>query len=172
MAIVKARLVPLYLVSPDDPDFVGHTRRLRELLADEAELTDPLPLGAALPEADAVVFPQMVGEAYRRVAEFRRLGLPVLVLTSEFGTMAMWDWEIISYLRAEGVAVMAPYSLGGAKTACRALASQAAAARRRVPRLPGPPRGGGSPAEHLQALLLVGGRVLAADPGQVRRCAS
>lgn len=120
----RARLIPLYLVAPDDPDFIGQTRRLRELLAGEAELADPLPLGAMLPEADAVVFPQMVGEAYRHLEEFRRLGLPVLVLTSEFGTMAMWDWEIISYLRSEGVAVMAPYSLDAAKTACRALAAR------------------------------------------------
>ena len=122
MAMGKAELVPLYLGGTDDPDFVVQTRRLRALLADEAELAEPLPLGALLPEADAVVIPQMLGEAYRHVDEFRRLGLPVLVLTSEFGTMAMWDWEIISYLRAEGVAVMAPYSLGAAKTACRALA--------------------------------------------------
>ena len=48
----KARLVPLYLVSADDPEFVFHTQRLRELLVDEADLTDPLPLGAALPPAD------------------------------------------------------------------------------------------------------------------------
>lgn len=124
MVTVKARLVPLYLTSPDDPEFVAHTDRLRGLFTAEAELASPLPLGAALPDADAVVFPQLVGEAYRRLDEFRRLGLPVLVLTSDFGTMAMWDWEIISYLRAAGVEVMAPYSLGGAKTACRALAAK------------------------------------------------
>ncbi len=124
MATPKARLVPLYLVSADDAEFVFHTQRLQVLLAGEAELTEPLPLGAALPEADAVVFPQMVGEAYRRVADFRSLSLPVLVLTSDFGTMAMWDWEIISYLRAEGIEVMAPYSLDGAKTACGALAAK------------------------------------------------
>jgi hypothetical protein len=124
MAMPKARLVPLYFASPDDPEFVAHTALLRELLAGEVELTAPRPLGAALPEADAVVFPQMVGDAYRRVGDFRRLGRPVLVLTSDFGTMAMWDWEIISYLRAEGVEVMAPYSLDGAKTACRALAAK------------------------------------------------
>jgi len=116
--------VPLYLTSPDDPEFVSHTERLAVLLADEAELMAPLALGSALPEADAVVFPQMVGEAYRRVDDFRGLDLPVLVLTSDFGTMAMWDWEIISYLRAEGVNVMAPYSLDGARTACRALAAK------------------------------------------------
>ena len=77
------------------------------MLADEAELAEPLPLGALLPEGDAVVIPQMLGEAYRHVDEFRRLGLPVLVLTSEFGSLRV-GWEIISYLRAEGVAVMAP----------------------------------------------------------------
>ena len=116
--------MPLYLVAPDEPDFVDQTRRLRELLADQAELGDPLPLGAPTPEADAVVFPHMVGEAYRRLGEFRGLRLPVLVLTSEFGALAMWEWEIISYLRAEGVAVMAPYSLSAARTACRALAAK------------------------------------------------
>jgi hypothetical protein len=118
---MKARLVPLYLTSPDDPDFVAQVGRLRELLAAEAELLAPLPLGAALPEADAVVFPQLVGDAYRRVPEVRALTLPILVLTSEFGTMAMWDWEIVSYLRTEGVETIAPYSLAGAATVCRAL---------------------------------------------------
>ncbi|MGD0440842.1 MAG: hypothetical protein ABSB52_09475 [Acidimicrobiales bacterium] len=120
----RARLAPLYLGAPDDPDFVGQTYRLRELLADEAEIVEPLPLGAQLPDVDGVVFPQMVGEAYRRLGEFQRLGVPILVLTSQFATMAMWDWEIISYLRAEGVAVMAPYSLEAARTACRALGAK------------------------------------------------
>jgi len=120
----KARLVPLYLTAPDDPEFVAHVGGLRELLAAEAELLSPLPLGAGLPDADGVVFPQLVGEAYRRLGDFRRLDLPVLVLTSDFATMAMWDWEIISYLRAGGVEVMAPYSLRGAQTACRALATK------------------------------------------------
>jgi len=123
---MKARLVPLYFQSADDPDFAAHLGRLRDLLTGEAELLEPLALGAPLPEADAVVFPQLVGDAYRRAAQFRALGVPVLVLTSDFGTMAMWDWEIISYLRAEGVAVMAPYSLADAITACRALAAKRA----------------------------------------------
>ena len=121
---MKARLVPLYLTSPEDPDFVAQVGRLRELLAAEAELLAPLPLGAALPEADAVVFPQLVGDAYRRVPEVRALTLPILVLTSEFGTMAMWDWEIVSYLRTEGVETIAPYSLAGAATVCRALVAK------------------------------------------------
>lgn len=121
---MKARLVPLSFAAPDDPEFAGQTQRLRELLAEVAEILEPLPLGAPLPDADAVVFPQLVGEAYRRVPEIRALSLPILVLTSEFGTMAMWDWEIISYLRDEGVSTMAPYSLAAATTACRALAAK------------------------------------------------
>jgi len=121
---MKARLAPLYLTAADDPDFAAQTLRLRELLVDVADVLEPLPLGAELPDADAVLFPQLVGDAYRRVGELRALGLPILVLTSEFGTMAMWDWEIISYLRGEGVETLAPYSLEAARTACCALAAR------------------------------------------------
>jgi hypothetical protein len=121
---MKARLVPLYFRSADDPDFAAQTQRLRELLVDHAELVEPLPLGVELPEADAVVFPQLVGDAYRRVPEIRALTLPILVLTSEFGTMAMWDWEIVSHLRGEGIETIAPYSLADATTVCRALVAR------------------------------------------------
>lgn len=121
---MKARLVPLYFRSADDPDFAAQTQQLLELLGDHAELLEPLPLGAALPEADAVVFPQLVGDAYRRVPEIRALTLPILVLTSEFGTMAMWDWEIVSYLRGEGIETIAPCSLAGATIVCRALVAR------------------------------------------------
>jgi len=121
---MKARLVPLYFRTADDPEFAAQTERLRKLLVEEAEILPPVALGARLPAADAVVFPELVGDAYRRVGEIREVNLPILVLTSEFGTMAMWDWEIISYLQSEGVATLAPYSLPAAKTACRALAGR------------------------------------------------
>jgi hypothetical protein len=121
---MKARLVPLYLSSEADADFVKQTLILAGLLEEHAELLDPRPLGSPLPDADAAVFPQVLGDAYNRVTEMRALTLPILVLTSPFGTMAMWDWELISYLRAEGVPVMAPYSLDQAFTACRALAAK------------------------------------------------
>ncbi len=121
---MTTRLVPLFLRTEDDPGFVAQLGRLRELLGGVADVLEPLPLGAALPEADAVVLPQLVGDAYRRVAELRAIPLPILVLTSEFGTMAMWDWELIAYLRAEGVETLAPYSLEDARTVCRALAAR------------------------------------------------
>lgn len=121
---MKARLVPLYLGQPDDPEFTEQTRQLSTLLAEVAEILPPLPLGAPLPPADAVLFPQLIREAYGRVPDFRQLTVPAVMLTSEFGTMAMWDWEIISYLRSSGVDVIAPYSLAGAEITCRALAAK------------------------------------------------
>jgi len=58
------------------------------------------------------------------VPEIRAVTLPILVLTSEFGTMAMWDWEIVSYLRGEGIETIAPCSLAGATIVCRALVAR------------------------------------------------
>lgn len=119
---MKTRLVPLYFHSSTDPDFSAQLTALHVLLADEAELLAPQALGSVLPEADAVVFPQMLGEAFRRLDQFKALGLPVLVITSEFGTVSMWDWEINQFLRSEGVTVVAPYDLEQARLACRLLA--------------------------------------------------
>jgi hypothetical protein len=120
----KARLVPLYFGAEDDRLFAAQVERLRELLAEVATLLPARPLGASVAGADAALLPQLTGEAYRRKAELAQLEAPVLVLTSEFGTMAMWDWELISYLRDEGIDALAPYSLGSAHTACRALATK------------------------------------------------
>lgn len=119
---MKARLVPLHFQSDQDMEFSAQVERLRDLLRDDAEILDPVPLGAAHPPADAVVFPQMLGDAYRQLPAFKALDVPMLVITSEFGTLSMWDWEIISYLESEHVSVIAPYSLEQAKHACRALA--------------------------------------------------
>ena len=91
------------------------------MLAEQAEFLPPLPLGVPLPEAEAVIFPQMLGEVYRRLDEMKALGLPVLAVTSEFGTVLMWDWEITSYLRAEGLNVFSPYSLAQTRQICQTL---------------------------------------------------
>ena len=90
---MKAQLVPIYFDPGRDEGFDVQLARLGELLADDAEFLPPVALGATLPpEAHAAVFPQMLGEAYRRVDDFRRIDLPILVVTSEFGTLNMWDW--------------------------------------------------------------------------------
>jgi hypothetical protein len=118
---MKARLVPLYFDPGRDADFDRQLTALRGLLADQAELLDPRPLGAPLPEADAVLFPQLLGVAYRRREAFRAIRLPILLVTSEFGTLSMWDWEIAEFLRCEGVATIGPYNLGQTRRIVTAL---------------------------------------------------
>jgi hypothetical protein len=63
----------------------------------------------------------MSGLAYRLLAEFQALRLPILIITSEFGTVSMWDWEIRDYLRRRSVDTVAPTSLGEFHDLCRAL---------------------------------------------------
>ena len=121
---MKARLAPLYLTSASDPVFLRHLAKLAHLLGDHAEFLEPRPLGAAVHGADAAVLPQIVGDAYRKLAQFRELQVPIVALTSDFATMAMWDWEMISYLRSEGISIIAPYSLAGSVSVCRALAAR------------------------------------------------
>lgn len=120
---MKARLVPVYFDPGRDGGFDTQLDVLKNLLAEQVEFLEAVPLGSPLPEAEAVVFPQFLGEAYRRLADFRQIDRPILVITSEFGTMSMWDWEIISYLKSEGVeSLLAPYNLDQTQKICRGLA--------------------------------------------------
>ena len=118
---MKARLIPLYFDPGRDSEFDQQMGVLRSLLAEEAEFLPEQPLGTAMPDADAVIFPQILGQAYRQLDHFKALKLPILLVTSEFGTVSMWDWEIASYLRGEDVATIAPYNLEQARQVCRAL---------------------------------------------------
>lgn len=119
---MKAKLVPVYFKSADDPDFVKQLTALKNLLGEEAEILSPVALGHKIPEADAVIFPQILGDAYRRLDDIQKLPQPLLVVTSEFGTVSMWDWEINSYLASKGMKVIAPNTLEKTKLACRAFA--------------------------------------------------
>ncbi len=119
---MKAKFVPICFHTADDPDFMKQVDILHTLLADEAEILPPVTLGQKLPECDGVIFPQMLGDAYRRFDQIKTLPQPLMVITSEFGTVSMWDWEINSYLAAKGVKVIAPNSLEKTKKACRAFA--------------------------------------------------
>ena len=119
---MKARFVPIYFKTANDPDFATQLQRLHELLDEEAELLEPVLLGAELPETDGVIFPEMLGQAYREVEKIQKLPQPLLVVTSEFGTVSMWDWEINSYLAAKGMKVIGPTSLEKTKQVCRAFA--------------------------------------------------
>ncbi len=118
---MKALLVPVYFKNANDQEFTQQVKTLRELLKDEAELLEPVELGSELPDADAVVFPVLIGEAYKQIEAIRKIKLPFVVLTSEFGTVAMWDWEIVTFLKSHGLKTFAPYNLEMTKTICRAL---------------------------------------------------
>jgi len=118
---VKARLVPVYFKSGRDDPYDQQVNRLADLLAEEAEILEPVALGSSLPEAEAVVFPQLLGNAYSEAEALKAIELPLLIITSEFGTVSMWDWEIASYLRFEGIESIAPYSLEQTKKACKGL---------------------------------------------------
>jgi hypothetical protein len=118
---MKPRLAPIYFEPGRDGEFDSQIDSLRRLLAEEAQILAPVPLGSTPPGCEAVLFPQMLGDAYRRLDDFRSLGRPILIVTSEFGTMSMWDWEIIAYLRAHGIRTIAPYSLDQTKKVCAAM---------------------------------------------------
>ena len=119
---MKAKLVPIFFNSADDPAFSTQLQKLHELLAEDAEILEPVLLGAALPDTDGVIFPEMLGAAFRELEKFKRLPQPLLIVTSEFGTVSMWDWEINSYLSSNGVKVIGPTNLEKTKQACRAFA--------------------------------------------------
>lgn len=119
---MKAALVPVYFKSADDPDFAKQLQELKGLLSEVADLLEPVELGKSIPGCDGVIFPQMLGDAYKRLKEIQALPQPILVVTSEFGTVSMWDWEINTYLTAKGVKVVAPNALEKTKQACRAFA--------------------------------------------------
>jgi hypothetical protein len=119
---MKAKLVPIYFKTVDDPAFSNQLQKLRELLAEEAEFLRPVLLGEKLPDTDGVIFPEMLGQAYRLLDKIKKLPQPLLIVTSEFGTVSMWDWEINSYLTANGVKVIGPTNLEKTKQVCRAFA--------------------------------------------------
>jgi hypothetical protein len=120
---MKAVLVPVHFKSGMDAEFTKHLGLVKELLAAEAELLPPVALGGRLPAAaDAVVFPQLLGDAFSQLDALKKISLPVLVLTSDFGTVNMWDWEIVTFMRSLGMNAFTPYDIDQTRKICRALA--------------------------------------------------
>jgi hypothetical protein len=114
--------LPLHFTAEPEPEFQNQVTALRQLFEGEAEFMPPAKLGAAVPDSiDAVLLPQVLGVAYRSMPELKAIQVPLLIITSEFGTVSMWDWEIAAYMRSEGIHALAPSHLAQAKLMCRAL---------------------------------------------------
>jgi len=122
----KARLLPVYFESSKNQEFQRKLNLTKNHLKNEAEILSPVPLNrifskkANTMKVDAILFPRLIGDIYRNYHLLKEAGVPVLVMTSDFGTMAMWDWEIVSYLREKGVDVYAPNNLETSYKICRA----------------------------------------------------
>jgi len=124
---MKARLLPLYFAAANDREkgeFEQQIGRLKEFYGDVAEFLEPVCVGQKIPAADAVVFPQLIGAAFKEADNLKKIGLPMVVLTSRFGTVEMWDWEIVTYLREKGQNVFSPYNIELAKVIIRAIAAK------------------------------------------------
>jgi hypothetical protein len=121
---MKAALVPIHFKSGMDTEFKDQLATIRSQLADVAEFLPPVELGKALPESDAVVFPQLIGDAFKQMDQLLALRRPMIVITSEFCTVAMWDWEIVSLLKARGAQVFTPYTMDQTRTICAALGAR------------------------------------------------
>ncbi|NAZ85643.1 hypothetical protein, partial [Kineococcus indalonis] len=118
-----ARFLPVHLEDEPQPAFREQLEHLRRLGGDLVQWLPPVPLSeAAGTSASAVVLPDLSGLAYRLLEQFRAVEVPLLVVTSEFGTVSMWDWEIRDYLRRRGVSTTAPTSLQEFHDTARALA--------------------------------------------------
>lgn len=127
---MKAKLVPLYfeeMNAMENKRFRVQLNLLKQTYLNEAEFLPPVCVGSPLPDgADAIVFPLLMYGAYRHDTYFHALEVPFIVLTSKYGTVEMWDWEIITYLRSCGCMVFSPYTVELAKVTLRAIAVKCA----------------------------------------------
>src|ERR1700684_2198947 len=94
-------LLPAYLDAEPSEAFNRQLRKLRELAGDAVGWLDPVPLHSApaWSEAAALVLADVSGAAYRQLEAFRAIKIPIVLVTSEFGTVSMFDWEARDYLR-------------------------------------------------------------------------
>jgi len=124
--MIKTVAIPLYfpgINEREQSELTAQLDNLKELYCDVAEFLPPIPVGAQIPSnADVVVFPQLAGLAYSQKEALQSIELPIFVITSEFGTVEMWDWEIVAFLRDTGLSVFSPYNVDLARCLFRAVA--------------------------------------------------
>jgi hypothetical protein len=117
------RLQPVFLESAPSATFQRVLSALKELAAGLAVWLEPLPIAAAAgTNASAVVVPDFSGKVYGQLSQFAAIGdAPIVLATSDHGTVFMWDWEGRDWLRRRGVHTLAPTSLTEFQDILRAL---------------------------------------------------
>ena len=127
---MKARVVPLCFAELNERELKEtqlQMEKLQEHYGEVAEFLPPVTVGDPLPkDADVIVFPKMIYAAFRHDEALKNYDLPMVVLTSGYGTVEMWDWEIVTYLRDLGCTVFSPYNVEMGKVILRAIAAKAA----------------------------------------------
>ncbi len=125
---MKAKVVPVIFKTANErevKEFAEQLVTLEGFYGEVAEFLKPVTVGDKIPdEAQAVVFPQLINAAFQEVETLLKINLPFIVLTSSYGTVEMWDWEIISYLRDKGLNVLSPYNVELGKVILRAIAAK------------------------------------------------
>lgn len=119
---MKAKLLPVQFSQTQDEVFRERMETLAELFADEVVFLPAIRLGEQPPEADAVVLPVLPAEAYHLADVLKALALPIFVLSGGHGARSMWDWEQVSHLKGQGVALFAPHDITFARVLIRAVA--------------------------------------------------
>ena len=122
---LKAKIIPLRFQEINERElgeYEEQLARLKELYGDVADFEPTVIAGEPIGDCDAVLFPQLIGAGYHYTEAFQNYNKPMLVITSRFGTVDMWDWELISYMRSAGLTVFSPYNTNLGKVIFRALA--------------------------------------------------
>lgn len=123
---MKAKAIAMYLQGRNErevKEYNTQLRRLKELYGSEAEIIGSVCLGEKIPEeADLVIIPQLFGSIFRERESLENIGIPIMLVTSEFGTVEMWDWEIAAWMRDElKLNVFFPYNCEMAKVIFRSV---------------------------------------------------
>jgi hypothetical protein len=127
MGNLKPRIVPLRFKEANEREvgeYNEQMEKLKEIYGNEAEFLESVFVGDAIPECDAILFPQMLGAAYHYTETLTCYKKPIIVITSQFGTVDMWDWELIAYMRAHDLNVFSPYNIELGKVILRALGTK------------------------------------------------
>lgn len=107
---MTCKVVPLRFDSVIAAEYDAQLDRIQQMYGEDAVFLPSVRVGDPIPPAaQAVVFPILVGEAYHQLTALATIHLPMIIITSSYGTMAMWDWEILTVFREVGMTVFAPY---------------------------------------------------------------